>query len=197
MQQYYLDATVKVGNNVTIEPYAVIRGNTVLHDNCVIGSFSYLCNAEIGENASIFASRITDSKVGKNVTVGPFAHLRNNAVVENDCRIGNFVEIKDSKLGSNVKASHLAYVGNAEVGKRCNIGCGVIFVNYNGKQKNKTVVGDDCFIGCNSNLIAPVTVGEKCYVACNTTVDGNVPSNAFVIGRSKMVIKENKASKYF
>ena len=196
MQQYVLEDTVKVGNNVIIEPYAVIRGNTILHDGCVVGSFCYLENAQIGQNTTVLASRIINSTVGANVTVGPFAHLRNNAVIGDNCRIGNFVEVKDSASKNCVKASHLAYVGNAEVGEHSNIGCGVIFVNYNGKTKNKTTVGNNCFIGCNSNLIAPVNVGNNCYIACNATVDASIPDGAFVIGRSKMVVKEGKAKKY-
>ena len=185
-----------VGDNVTIEPFAVILGNTVLRDGCTVGSFSYLLNADVGENAVICASRIVDSKVGANSTVGPFAHLRNNAAVGDNCRVGNFVEIKKSNLANGVKASHLSYIGDADVGEKTNVGCGVIFVNYDGKTKHKTAVGKNCFIGCNSNLVAPVTVGDDCFIACDTTVTSDVPSGAFVVGRSKMIVKENGASKY-
>lgn len=196
MQQYILDDTVKVGNNVTIEPFAVVKGNTVLRDGCTIGSFSYICNADIGENTVVNASRICDSTVGANCTIGPYAHLRNNAAVGDNCRAGNFVEIKKSVLQQNVKASHLSYIGDAEVGAKTNIGCGVIFVNYDGKTKHKTAVGKNCFIGCNSNLVAPVNVGDDCFVACDTTVTEDVPDGAFVIGRSKMTVKEDAAGKY-
>lgn len=196
MQNYYLDDTVKVGDNVTIEPYAVVLGNTVLRDGCMVGSFSYLLNADIGENTVVNASWIVDSKIGANCAVGPYSRLREGSVIGNGCRIGNFVEIKKSDLQSGVKASHLAYIGDAYVGEKTNVGCGVIFVNYDGKTKHKTVVGNKCFIGCNSNLIAPVTLGDGCFVACDTTVTSNVPAGSFAIGRSKTTVKENRASKY-
>lgn len=196
MQQYFLEDTVTVGDNVTIEPFAVIRGNTVLRDGCVVGSFCYLDNADIGCGAVVHASRIVNSKVGANCVVGPYAHLRDNAVVGDNCRVGNFVEIKKSDLSDNVKASHLSYIGDAEIGERTNIGCGVIFVNYDGKVKHKSTVGKDCFIGCNSNLVAPVTVGDGCFVACDTTVTESVPADSFVIGRSKMTVKQGGAKKY-
>lgn len=196
MQNYFLEDTVTVGENVTIEPFAVVLGNTTLRDGCTVGSFSYLLNADIGENAVVNASRITDSKVGENTVVGPFAHIRNNATVGSKCRIGNFVEVKKSALNEGVKASHLSYIGDAEVGDRTNVGCGVIFVNYDGKLKHRTTVGKNCFIGCNSNLIAPLNVGDDCFVACDTTVTEDVPDGAFVIGRSKMTVKQNGSEKY-
>ena len=196
MQQYYLEDTVTVGDNVTIEPYAVVLGNTILRDGCTVGSFSYLLNADIGENSTVNASRVVNSKVGANCSIGPYSHLRDGAAVGDNCRIGNFVEVKKSVLHCGVKASHLAYIGDAEVGDKTNVGCGVIFVNYDGKTKHKTVVGKNCFIGCNSNLIAPLKVGDNCFVACETTVIGDVPSDSFVIGRSKMIVKPNGAKKY-
>ena len=196
MEQYVLEQTVTVGKNVTIEPFAVVKGNSVLCDGCVVGSFSYVENSTVGANTVVKASRICDSAVGNNCTVGPNAHLRNNTLVQDGCRVGNFVEVKNSTLGEGVKASHLAYVGDATVGKGTNIGCGVIFVNYDGKEKHRTTVGENCFIGCNSNLVAPLNIGNNCFVACGTTVDKDVPSGAFVIGRSYLTVKEGRAEKY-
>ncbi len=196
MADYVLESTVKVGKNVTVEPYAVVKGNTVLGDGCVVGSFSYLDNAEVGANTQVKASRITDSVVGANCTVGPNAHLRDGTVVEEGCRIGNFVEVKHSVLHCGVKAAHLSYVGDAEVGARTNIGCGVVFVNFDGKTKNRTTVGEDCFVGCNANLVAPLTLGNSCFVACGTTVDKDMPDGAFGIGRSYLTVKERRAAKY-
>ena len=196
MAEYVLEDSVKVGNNVTIEPFAVVKGNTVLGDGCVVGSFSYIDNSTIGQGTVVRSSRITDSTVGDNCTIGPNAHLRDNATVGNGCRVGNFVEIKNSTLHDGVKAAHLSYVGDAEVGARTNIGCGVIFVNFDGKTKHHTTVGEDCFIGCNANLVAPLTVGKGCFVACGTTVDKDVPDGAFSIGRSYLTVKEGRASKY-
>ena len=196
MSEYFLESSVRVGKDVIIEPFAVIKGNTVLCDGCVVGSFSYIENSTIGRNTVVKSSRVTDSFVGDNCTVGPNAHLRNNAHVGNDCRIGNFVEIKNSHLHDGVKSAHLSYIGDAEVGARTNIGCGVVFVNFDGLQKHRSTVGEDCFIGCNANLVAPVTVGKDCFVACGTTVDKNLPDGAFCIGRSYLTIKEGKAHKY-
>ncbi len=194
--QYLMDGTVKVGKNVQIEPYCIIKGNCVLEDGCVIGAFSYLQDAVIGKNTVVKSSRICNSIVGANCSVGPNAHLRENAIVHDNCRVGNFVEIKNSTLDNGVKASHLAYVGDATVGCDTNIGCGVIFVNYDGKTKHKTTVGKNCFIGCNSNLVAPLTVGDNCFVACGTTVDKDLPSGTFGIGRSYLTLKEGRAVCY-
>ena len=161
-----------------------------------MGSFSYVVDSVIGENTVVKSSRIESSEVGANCTVGPNAHLREHAYVGDGCRIGNYVEVKKSTLCDGVKASHLSYVGDAYVGKGTNIGCGVIFVNYDGKVKHKTTVGDNCFIGCNSNLVAPLYVGNDCFIACGTTVDKDVPDGAFSIGRSYLTVKEGKARKY-
>ena len=196
MPQYVLESTVKVGNNVTIEPFAVVKGNSVLEDGCTVGSFCYVENSVIGQNSVIKSSRICDSVVGENCTVGPNAHLRNGAYVGDNCRVGNFVEIKNSTLESGVKAAHLAYIGDATVGSDTNIGSGVIFVNYDGKTKHRTTVGKNCFIGCNANLVAPLIIGDNCFVACGTTVDKDVPEGAFGIGRSYLTVKEGKAQKY-
>ncbi|MCM1043218.1 MAG: hypothetical protein NC350_03290 [Corallococcus sp.] len=191
-----IDDTVKIGKNVNIEPFCVILGNTQIGDDSTIESFSYLVNARIGKNTVVRSSRICDSTVGDGCSIGPNAHLRQNATVNDNCRVGNFVEIKNSTLGEKTKASHLAYIGDADIGKNCNIGCGVIFVNYDGREKHHTAVGDNCFIGCNSNLVAPVTVGDNCFVACGATVDRDIPTNSFSIGRSKISVKENYAQKY-
>ena len=197
MAEYVLEDSVKVGKGVTIEPFAVVKGNTVLSDGCVVGSFSYIENSTIGRNTVVKSSRITDSAVGDGCVVGPNAHLRNNACVGNNCRIGNFVEIKNSHLHDGVKAAHLSYIGDAVVGARTNIGCGVVFVNFDGRMKHRTTVGDDCFIGCNANLVAPLKIGKECFVACGTTVDKDMPDGAFSIGRSYLTIKENRAYQYF
>lgn len=196
MSQYVLGPAVKVGRGVTIEPYAVVKGNSVLGDNCTVGSFSYIENSVIGAYTEVKASRVTDSLVGEHCTVGPNAHLRDGVIVGDNCRVGNFVEIKRSVLHDGVKASHLSYIGDAEVGARTNIGCGVIFVNFDGKTKHRTSVGEDCFIGCNANLVAPLSIGKGCFVACGTTVDKDVPDGAFSIGRSYLTVKEGRARKY-
>lgn len=193
---YTVESTVKIGTNVTIQPYAVIKGNSVIGDNSVIGSGSYIEDSVIGDNTTIKHSYIVNSKVGNDCTVGPFAHLRNNSIVQDNCRVGNFVEIKNSTLGQHSKASHLAYIGDALIGKGCNIGCGVIFVNFDGKHKHMSTVGNNSFIGCNSNIIAPVNIGNNCFVACGTNVNVDIESNAFAIGRSELIVKQDYAKKY-
>lgn len=188
--------SVKLGQNVVIEPFCVLLGDTVVEDGAKIESFCYIVNSNIGKNTVVKASRIVDSVVGANSTVGPNAHLRDKAEISEFCRIGNFVEIKNSKLGSGTKVAHLAYVGDAEIGNNCNIGCGVIFANYNGKTKSKTTIGNNSFIGCNSNLIAPLNIGENVYIACGSTVNKDLQTGDFAIGRTELVVKENYSKKY-
>ena len=134
--------------------------------------------------------------IGKNCKIGPFTHIRDGATIGNNVRIGNFVEVKNSTVGSGSKISHLAYVGDATIGKNCNIGCGAIFVNYNGKTKNKTIVGNNSFIGSNCNIIAPVKIDDKSYICAGTTITDDVKSGDFVIGRVRQSVKENRAKDY-
>ena len=192
----YLQGEVKIGAGTVVEPFCVILGETEIGCNCHVGSFSYLNNAKVADGAVIRSSRITDSSVGKNTVVGPCAHLRQNANVGEDCRIGNFVEVKNSTVDANTKASHLAYVGDATVGKNCNIGCGVIFVNYDGRKKHKTQIGDNVFVGCNCNLVAPLSIADGCFVACGTTLTKDTQQNDFVIGRARETVKPLVATKY-
>lgn len=192
----YVESGVKVGKNVTLEPYCVVKGETVLEDGCTVGSFSVIENSVIGRNSVIKSSRITDSAVGANCAVGPNAHLRDKTAVGDNCRVGNFVEIKNSILGEGTKASHLAYIGDATVGKSCNIGCGVIFCNYDGKRKHRSVLGDNVFVGSNCNLIAPITLGDGTFVASGTTLTKNTAADDFVIGRAREEIKPNRAKEY-
>ena len=177
------DGVVFVGK-CSVGAGTVIYPNTVV-DNCVIG-----------ENCVIKSSFLEQSVIHNNVEIGPYAHIRPNSEIDDNCKIGNFVEIKNSHLGENTKASHLAYVGDAEIGKCCNIGCGAIFVNYNGKEKHKTIVGDDCFIGSNCNIIAPVNIADKTYICAGTTLTQDTEKFDFVVGRVRETVKHNKAQKY-
>lgn len=191
-----IEEGVIVEEGALVMPFVIIKGKSVIKKGAVIESFSYLDNAVIEEGAHIRASRITDSTVGQNTTVGPNAHLREHSAVGKNCRVGNFVEMKKSSLGDFSKAAHLAYIGDAAVGKNCNVGCGVVFVNYDGKKKHKTTVGDNCFIGSNCNLIAPLKIEEGCYIACGTTLTCDLEKDDFAIGRAIAAIKHNRASKY-
>ena len=186
-----IDALSTVEKGATVEPYCIIKGSCV-HSGAVVGSFSELVNAKVGEGAHISRSVIRDSVVGAGATVGPFAYIRNQSDVGEGARIGDFVEIKNSTLGTGVKAAHLAYVGDASVGEKTNVGCGTVFANYDGKIKQRTTVGKGVFIGANTNLIAPVAVGDNAYIAAATTVTREVPQGAFVIGRVRAESKQKK-----
>ena len=142
-------------------------------------------NSNIGDNVQIESSVIIDSQVGDNTTVGPFAYIRPESVIGNNVRIGDFVEIKKSTIGNNTKVSHLTYVGDSEVGERCNFGCGTVTVNYDGKKKHKTIIGNDSFIGCNTNLVSPVTVEDNTYIAAGSTITNDVKSGELAVARAR------------
>ena len=192
----FIGEEVVIGSGVTIYPNNFIQGKTVIEDGVILLPNNFIDSSVIKSGAKVFASVIENSVVGNDCLVGPFSHLRPESEVGDGCRIGNFVEIKKSVIKEKTKISHLTYVGDALVGKNVNIGCGVVFINYNGKVKNKTTVGDGCFIGSSVNLIAPVNVGDRCYVCAGTTIDKDIPARSFVIGRSRMVVKPFKADKY-
>ncbi len=192
----HIDSSVKIGKNVTICSNNVIKGNTVIGDNVILKPNNFILDCVIGENTEIEFSNLEKSCIGSSCLIGPFSRLRSNSIIGNNCKIGNFVEVKNSVLKDGTKASHLAYIGDAEIGKNCNIGCGAIFVNYNGKEKNKTIVGDDCFIGSNVNVIAPIKIASNSYICAGTTITTDTDPNDFVIGRCREIIKHNYANKY-
>ena len=150
-----------------------------------------------GDGAVVNASQIYDSQVGAETTVGPYAHIRSHCRIGDKCRIGNFVELKNGVIQNGSKMSHLSYIGDTEMGSNVNMGCGTITVNYDGVNKSKTVIGDNAFVGCNSNLIAPVTIGKDTLVAAGTTVHENVPDGALVISRPRQTVKEDAALRIF
>jgi len=193
----FIDKSVKIGKGVKIYPNVYILGDSTIADGVVIYPNTTIENSVIGKNTVIKSSYIENSKVGDDVQIGPFAHLRPNSEIGDGCRIGNFVEIKNSKLGKGTKASHLAYVGDAVIGEDCNIGCGAIFVNYDGKNKNKTIVENHCFIGSNCNVIAPVHIKENSYICAGTTITVDTNKDDFVIGRCRETIKNNRAHNYW
>ncbi|BCR36082.1 bifunctional UDP-N-acetylglucosamine diphosphorylase/glucosamine-1-phosphate N-acetyltransferase GlmU [Mariniplasma anaerobium] len=191
--------TITIGHNVLIEPGVTIYPNTTItgmstiREGAVIGPNTEIHNGNIDEFAEIKHSLIYDSTVGAHTTVGPFAHLRNHAVIGDHNRVGNFVEVKNSTTGSGTKAAHLSYIGDAEVGSNVNFGCGSITVNYDGVKKHKTIIGDDVFIGCNVNMVAPLTVGDQVFIAAGSTVTENIPKGSLSIARNHQV---NKADYY-
>jgi len=181
----YIDEGVKIGKGTTIYPCVVIEGDVTIGEDCVIGQNTRIKDSVIGDGTTIQSSVILESKVGNETTVGPFAYLRPNSDIGNKCRVGDFVEIKNSKLGDGAKASHLTYVGDSDVGEKVNLGCGVVFVNYDGSKKARSVVEDGAFIGCNVNLISPVNVGSGAYVAAGSTITEDVPDGALYVARAR------------
>ena len=188
----YIDYGVRLEKGCTIYPFNSLKGRSVVKENAVLYYSNVITDSVIGKNSEIKASYIQDSVVGDDCTVGPFAYLRQNALIGNGVRVGDFVEIKNSRLGDGVKSAHLTYIGDAEVGENTNVGCGTVFANYDGKTKHKTTVGRNAFIGCNANLIAPLNIGDDCFIAGGSTVTDDVPSNTFAIARVKQTNKKKK-----
>ena len=172
----YLSYDTKFGRGVIIEPNVYFGENVKIHDNVHIRAFSYLEGVEIESG----------------VEIGPFVRIRGNSKIETKAKIGNFVEIKNSKLGSGTKASHLSYIGDAKIGKNVNVGAGVITFNYDGFKKHVTVVGNNSFIGSNSSLIAPVTIGTNSLIGAGSFINKDVPDYTFAKGRAKQIMKPNK-----
>ncbi len=181
----YIDEEVIIGADTVIGPCVSLTGRTVIGRACTIGQNSQLADSIIEDGVQVRQSVILESRVGRDSTVGPFAYLRPGTVVGQGCRVGDFVEVKNATLGDGTKASHLTYIGDADVGSGVNLGCGVVFVNYDGTNKYRTTVEDGAFIGCNANLVAPVTVGEGAYIAAGSTVTEDVEADALFIARAR------------
>lgn len=187
----YINCDVEIGIDTIIYPNNVIEGKTIIKDNCTIYPGCRIKDSIIKSNVTIQSSVILESTVGEETTVGPFAYIRPQTTVGNKVKVGDFVELKKSTIGDGTKISHLTYIGDAEVGEKCNFGCGTVVVNYDGVNKHKTIVGNNSFIGCNSNLIAPVEVEENTYIAAGSTITKKVPKNSLAIARAKQENKEN------
>ena len=187
----YIDKEVKIGIDTIIYPGTILEGNTVIGEDCIIGPNSRIVSCKIGNKVEVNNSIAIESSVGDDTHIGPFAYLRPGSNIGKEVKIGDFVEVKKSTVGDFTKVSHLTYIGDAEIGKNVNLGCGVVVVNYDGKKKNKTIVGDNSFIGCNVNLISPVEVKDNAYVAAGSTITDEVPENSLAIARCRQVIKED------
>ena len=181
----YIDEGVSIGAGTTIYPCVVIEGDVTIGENCTIGQNTRIKDSVIGDGTSVQSSVILESRVGNETSIGPFAYLRPGSDVGSGCKVGDFVEIKNSKLGDGAKAAHLTYVGDSDVGERVNLGCGVVFVNYDGSSKYRSVVEDGAFIGCNVNLVSPVHVGREAYVAAGSTITKDVPDGALYVARAE------------
>ena len=190
----FIDVDVKIGADTVIFPSVQIYGSSVIGADVTIQSFSRIANSQIGSRTTLLEGCIVvDSSVGDDVSIGPYAHLRMGTRLDHTVKVGNFVEIKKSTLGSGTKSMHLAYMGDATIGRNVNIGAGVITVNYDGVNKNPTTIEDDAFIGSDSQLIAPVRVGKGGFVAAGSTITEDVPAESLAIGRGRQANKENRA----
>lgn len=186
----YIDSSVKIGIDTVIYPGCHIQDNTVIGENCIIGMNSHIINSIIEDNVEIENSTIRDSYIESNVKMGPYVNIRPDSRICKNVKIGDFVEIKNSTIKDNSKVPHLSYIGDSEIGKNVNIGCGTVFVNYDGKNKFRSIVGDDVFIGCNANIIAPIKVEDNSFIAAGSTITKDVPKDTLAIARAKQINKE-------
>lgn len=184
-----------IGEGTKILPNTMIMGKCVIGKSCVLGPNSRLTNVTVGDSSSLDNVVAVKAKVGSCVSIGPFVQLRPDSVIEDYAHIGDFVEIKNSVIGKGTSVSHLTYVGDSDVGKNVNFGCGVVTVNYDGSKKARCVIKDNAFIGCNTNLVAPLTIGEAAYTAAGSTVTKDVPDYALAIERTNLEIKKDYALK--
>ena len=184
-----IDPEAEIGEGTVIMPNTMIKGSTKIGKNCVIGPNSIISDSVIEDNAKLNNVQCYKSTVKSGADIGPFVHIRPNSVIGENVHLGNFVEVKNSNIDTGTKVSHLTYVGDSDVGKRVNFGCGTVTVNYTGKAKYRTTIGDDVFIGCNTNLIAPVKVGDGAYTAAGSTITDDVPEEALGIARARQVNK--------
>lgn len=188
----YADGTVTYESGAEIFSPCVITGNSHISAGASVQPYCFLKDCFVGGGTTVRSTFADNARIGARCEIGPFACLRPGSVVGDGCRVGDFVEVKNSSLGDGVKAAHLAYIGDAAVGGGTNVGCGTVFANYDGREKHKTVVGRNCFLGCNVNLVAPLTLGDGVFVAAGTTVTDDAGENSFVIGRSRQQTKRKK-----
>ena len=181
----YIGVDVKIGKDTIIYPNNILEGNTVIESGCTLLQNNRIKDSYIETGVEVQSSVILESRVGENTTVGPFAYIRPESSIGKGVRIGDFVEIKKSTIGDGTKVSHLTYIGDAEVGGDCNFGCGTVVVNYDGKNKNKTIIGNHSFIGCNTNLVSPVEVADNTYIAAGSTITNKVEEGDLAIARAK------------
>ena len=175
----YIEADVEIGRDTTILPGTVLRGNTVIGENCIMGPNADIRDCRIADGVTVEHSTLRESRVGSQSTVGPYAYVRPNSSIGERVKIGDFVEVKNADIGTGTKVSHLSYIGDADLGESVNVGCGAVTVNYDGERKWRTVVGNRSFIGCNANLIAPVHIGRDTYIAAGWTITDDIPNDAF------------------
>lgn len=186
----------KIGKGTTIHPGSQIRAGAIIGERSVIGPMSVIENSTVGDDCVVNATQVYDSVIESNVKIGPFCHIRPNSRICSGVKIGDFVEVKNSTLGNDTHASHLTYIGDSDVGERVNFGCGTVTCNYDGYNKNRCTIGNDVFVGCNTNLIAPVTLGDGAYTAAGSTITDTVPAGGLGIARARQTTKEEWATNF-
>jgi bifunctional UDP-N-acetylglucosamine pyrophosphorylase / glucosamine-1-phosphate N-acetyltransferase len=191
----HVDVDVEVGRDATILPHTVLESGTVIGARAIVGPFSHLVGCTVGEAATVHSTRASQASIGDGASVGPYSHLRPGTVLGVGAKTGAYVETKNATIGDGSKVPHLAYVGDATVGEKVNIGCGVITVNYDGKTKSHTIIEDGAFLGCDTMLVAPVTIGAGAYTAAGSTITNDVPAGALGIARARQTNKDGWAER--
>lgn len=191
----YIGADVTIGEDTIIEPGVKLSGHSEIGEDTVVGQYTEITNSKIGDNVTIKHSVINEAMVDDYAIIGPFAQLRPGTDLGKKVKVGNFVEVKKSVVKAGAKLPHLSYIGDAEIGERVNLGCGSITVNYDGINKFKTIIGNDSFIGCNTNLVAPITLGERSLIAAGSTITDSVPEDSLALARARQTTKEGYLKK--
>jgi len=184
---------VRIGKGTAVYPGTILKAGVEVGEDCILGPNTLVLDSKVGNTTTLNASQVYHSAIGDRVAIGPFCHIRPNSTLKDDAKIGDFVEVKNSVIGESTHISHLTYVGDSDVGANVNFGCGCVTVNFDGKQKHRCTIGDNAFIGCNTNLVAPVTVGRNGYTAAGSTITQDVPADSLAIARARQVNKEGYA----
>lgn len=192
----FVGPDVQIAPDSVLQPFTILEGKTKVGSECVIGPYTRVNDSEIGVRCTVNASQLNRCKLGNDVRCGPYANIRPYSNIGESVKIGNFVEIKNASMGKGAAASHLSYIGDGSVGEKSNIGAGTIFCNYDGFDKNQTIVGDNAFVGSNTTLVAPVTIGDGAMIAAGSVITQDVPAEALGLGRSRQEVKEGWASKW-
>lgn len=195
IRRVYIEEGTRIGEGTFIYPDVILEGSVSIGMDCRIGPSTRIKDSNIGDRTEVQNSVVLDSSIGNDTKVGPFAYIRPDSNIGSKCKVGDFVEVKNSSMGDGTKASHLTYIGDSDIGRDVNLGCGVVFVNYDGTNKHRSVVEDGAFIGCNTNLVSPVTVETGAYIAAGSTVTKKVPADSLLIARAREEIKEGWASR--
>lgn len=191
----YVGPRVTVGAGTVLLPGTILRGRTTIGGACSIGPHTMIRDCTLGDRVTVNASQLEESTVEEGARIGPFAYIRPHCQVGKDVKVGDFVDLKNSAVGQGSKISHLTYVGDSDIGSQVNIGCGTVTVNYDGLTKYRTAIGDQAFIGCNTNLVAPVRIGDGAYTAAGSTITQDVPADSLAVARSQQVVKKQWAAK--